>query len=143
MVKDSAERRLVRGQTGQSLAELPIVLVLFLVVTFGIVDAARLIYAYDVVSLSAREAVRYAVVRGSSSAHPASVDDIKAVVQSNTVGVQVNTGDIDVTWENPSTNDPGSTVVVTVRNTYSPIAPFPFVPKSIHLASSSKMVISR
>ena len=38
-----AKRVLERSGAGQSLAELSIVLVLFVVVTFGIVDAGRLI----------------------------------------------------------------------------------------------------
>ena|SRR2546426_845791 len=136
MAKDIAERGVERGQTGQSLAELSIVLVLFLVVTFGIVDAGRLIFAYNAVSLSAREGVRYAVVRGSASGHPASADDITAVIQSKTVGVPV---DVTVTWD--PDNNPGSAVVVTVHSTFSPVTPF--APQTINLTSTSRMVISR
>ena len=69
MEKDVAERALERGQAGQSLSELSIVLVLFLVVTFGIVDAGRLILAYNAVSLGAREGVRYAIGRYGSLEH--------------------------------------------------------------------------
>ena len=55
------------AQTGQSLLELSIAVVLFFVLVFGVVDAGRLIYAYNVVSASAREGVRYAAVRGGMS----------------------------------------------------------------------------
>ena len=89
MEKDVAERALERGQAGQSLSELSIVLVLFLVVTFGIVDAGRLILAYNAVSLGAREGVRYAIVRGSKSLTPTTQSDITAYVQSTTVGLPV------------------------------------------------------
>ena len=138
MAKDTAERGLERAQAGQSLAELPIVLVLFLVVMFGIVDGSRLILAYNTVSLSAREGVRYAVVRGASSGRRASEADIAAFVQSKTVGVPV---DVEVTW-NPDSN-PGSTVVVQVTNVFTPVAPFPLVPRSVNLTSRARMVISR
>src|SRR6184192_1393832 len=123
-----------KAQAGQSLAELPIVLVL----TFGIVDAGRLIYVYNVVSSSAREGVRYAVVRGGTSGREATTADVTAYVQSKTVGTPVA---VTATW-NPD-HQPGSTVAVTVTSAFAPIAPFPFVPKSINLSSTSNMVISR
>jgi len=125
-------------QAGQSLTELPIVLVLFVVLTFGIVDAGRLIYAYNVVSSSAREGVRYAVVRGGTSGREATTADVTAYVQSKTVGIPVA---VTATW-NPD-HQPGSTVAVTVTNAFAPIAPLPFVPKRINLTSTSSMVISR
>src|SRR2546429_3428787 len=125
---------------GQALTELPIVLVLFVVLTFGIVDAGRLIYAYNVVSSSASEGVRWAAVRGGTSGRTASKADIQDFVQSKTVGVPVT---VDVSWLPDSNNQPGSTVVVTVTNDFAPIAPLPLVPKTIKLASSSRMIISR
>ena len=125
-------------ERGQSLAELPIVIVLFLVVTFGIVDAARLIYAYNAVSSSSREGVRWAVVRGGTSGRAATEADITTFVQSKTVGTPVN---VTVTWT--PDNQPGSTVAVKVTNAFAPIAPLPLVPKTINLTSTSKMVISR
>ncbi len=133
------ERGLEREQSGQSLAELSIVLVLFLVLTFGIVDAGRLIFAYNAVSAGAREGVRWAVVRGATSPlGTATKDDIAAFVQSRTVGTTVG---VDATW--PTDKKPGSTVAVTVTSPFSPIAPFPLVPKTITLSSTSSMVISR
>ncbi len=140
MANDTADRGRERAQHGQSLTELPIALVLFLVLTFGIVDAGRLIYAYNVVSLSAREGVRWAAVRGGTSGRTASKADIQDFVQSKTVGVPVT---VDVSWLPDSNNQPGSTVVVTVTNDFAPIAPLPLVPKTIKLASSSRMIISR
>lgn len=127
-----------RAQAGQSLTELPIVLVLFLVVTFGIVDAGRLIFMYNTVSLSAREGVRYAVVRGSASGHAATADDITAYVQSKTVGLPVT---VDQDFWPDGNNDPGSSVKVTVHSTFSAVTPF--VPGTINLTSTSRMVISR
>ena len=126
-------------ETGQSLTELPIVLVLALVLTFGIVDAARLIYAYNVASSSAREGVRWAVGRGSASGRTASQGDVKAFVQTRTVGIPVSP---DVQWPDGN-KDPGSRVVVTVTYPFAPIAPFPLVPKTINLTSTSTMVLSR
>ena len=141
MAKDTAERGLERARAGQSLAELPIVLVLFLVVMFGIVDGSRLILAHNAVSLSAREGVRYASVRGSSSDLIASgtdpTPDIKDYVKSKTVGVPV---DVSVAWDDP-THSPGTAVAVTVQSTFTPVTLF--LSRTMNLASSTKMVISR
>ena len=122
----------------QSLTELPIALVLFLVLAFGIVDASRLIYAYNVVSASAREGVRWAAVRGGASGRAATATDITTYVQSATVGIPVT---VTVTWT--PDNQPGSLVAVKVTNAFAPIAPLPMVPKTFNLASTSSMVISR
>src|SRR2546426_1992847 len=147
MEKDVAERALERGQAGQSLSELSIVLVLFLVVTFGIVDAGRLILAYNAVSLGAREGVRYAIVRGSKSLTPATQSDITAYVQSKTVGLPV---DVTVAWCTPTLacsatptghSDPGSSVEVTVHSIFTPVTPF--LSRTLNLTSTSKMLISR
>ena len=140
MAKGAAGRGQERAQAGQSLTELSIALVLFLVLAFGIVDAGRLIYAYNAVSLSAREGVRWAAVRGGTSGRTASKADIQDFVQSKTVGVPVT---VDATWLPDGNNQPGSSVVVTVTNDFAPIAPLPFVPKTIKLTSTSRMVISR
>ena len=137
---DTTSRGQERSQAGQSLTELPIALVLFLVLAFGIVDASRLIYAYNAVSLSAREGVRWAAVRGGASGNAASKADIQSFVQSKTVGVPVT---VDASWLPDGNNQPGSTVVVTVTNAFAPIAPLPLVPKTIKLTSTSRMVISR
>ena len=140
MANDTTGRGQERSQAGQSLTELSIALVLFLVLAFGIVDAGRLIYAYNAVSLSAREGVRWAAVRGGTSGRTASKADIQDFVQSKTVGVPVT---VDATWLPDGNNQPGSSVVVTVTNDFAPIAPLPLVPKTIKLSSTSRMVISR
>ena len=125
-----------KGPAGQALTETSIVMVLFVILTFGIIDAGRLMYNYHAVSFVAREAVRWAVVRGATSGHVATVADVQTYAQSMSMGVPVN---VDVSW-NPD-NQPGSAVVVTVRNDFSSMTPF--VPSPIRLASSSRMIISR
>ena len=124
-------------QSGQALTELPIIMGLFAMLTFGTLDAGRLIYNYGAVSFSAREGVRWAIVRGSASGRAASADDISNYVKSMSMGVPVN---VSVSWS--PDNQPGSAVVVTVQNDFSAMTPF-FVPTSMKLTSSSRMIISR
>jgi Flp pilus assembly protein TadG len=126
-----------KGPSGQALTEISIVIVLFVILAFGIIDAGRLMYNYNAVSFSAREAVRWAVVRGATSGHVATATDVQNYAQSMSMGVPIN---VAVTWD--PDNQPGSAVVVSVRNDFSTMTPF-FVPGTIHLASSSRMIISR
>jgi Flp pilus assembly protein TadG len=54
------------GGRGSTLVELNIVLTVLLVMMFGIMDFSRALYAYHFASHAAREATRYASVRGST-----------------------------------------------------------------------------
>jgi Flp pilus assembly protein TadG len=55
-----------RKQRGSTLLEFAIVIVLLLTMMFGVVDFGRALYAYHFVANAAREASRYASVRGST-----------------------------------------------------------------------------
>ena len=56
------------GEQGSTLAEYAIVLTVFLSFIFGIMDFSRYLYTYHFVGDAAREATRYASVRGSTFA---------------------------------------------------------------------------
>lgn len=85
------------------LLEFGIVAILFFTIFFGIVDFARALYTFHFVGNAAREATRYAIVRGSSCTGPAAfqcnatADEIQAYVQSitpsgiNSANVNINT----------------------------------------------------
>lgn len=51
-------RRLVQGSTGQALAEFALVVPIFLLLLFGIIDLGRLVYTANALSNGAREAAR-------------------------------------------------------------------------------------
>ena len=123
--------------SGQALTELAIVVGLLTMLMFGIVDAGRLMYNYAAVSFSAREGVRWAIVRGAESGRAASATEISDYTKSMSMGVPVN---VSVTWS--PDNQPGSAVLVTVQNDFSAMTTF-FVPNTIKLTSSSRMIISR
>ena len=55
-----------RGEAGQSLLEFALVLPVFLVMLFGILDIGRVVWAYDAMANAAREAARYASVHGDN-----------------------------------------------------------------------------
>jgi Flp pilus assembly protein TadG len=63
------KRRSNRGRgRGQAVSEFALVFPLFLLVVLIVVDLARAIFVYAVISDAAREGARYAIVHGSESA---------------------------------------------------------------------------
>jgi Flp pilus assembly protein TadG len=76
-----------RERGAATLVEFAVVSGVLLTLMFGVIDFSRAIYAYHFVSDAAREATRYASVRGSTcntwiSACPAANTDVTAYVQS-------------------------------------------------------------
>jgi len=145
----------LRDERGSSMIEYSIVFALLMTMLLGIADFSRALYSYHCINNAAREATRYAAVRGttcstapssctaansaSGTAGPTSQNDILAFVKSvmplgvnGTVGVPppiwsgtANDGSGACSGANPA---PGCTVQVTV--TYAFNFMFPFVSKS-------------
>lgn len=150
-----------RGEYGSSLVEHALVLTLLLTVLFAIIDFGRALYTYHFVSNAAREATRWASVRGTAcrglpNGCPADPDDVQAFV-SNVAGMGLDPAKItaDTNWVAPPNasptcdpglggdkKNPGCVVEVTVKYSYSFF--FPFLPASpIMMQSTSRMVISQ
>ena len=55
--------RLPRSKRGQSLVEFALISVVLFFLSLGIIDLARLLFAYSVVSNAAQEGSRYGIVR--------------------------------------------------------------------------------
>ena len=64
----TAIRRRRERWRGQALPEFAIVAPLFFLLLFGIIEAGRFIYYYEVLSNATREGARYAIVNGAGSA---------------------------------------------------------------------------
>jgi len=80
-------RRGQRDERGATILEFAFVLVISLVLIFAIIDFARALYSYHFISEAAREATRYAAVRGTGcnpaavSPCPAAAGDIEDYVE--------------------------------------------------------------
>jgi Flp pilus assembly protein TadG len=117
---------------------------------FGVMAICLALYSYNVVSEAAREATRYAIVRGSSCN---SFPDCKVTsdqLQTYVKGLGfplINVNPLSPTlaatasWPNGD-NNPGSPVQVTVTYTF-PLG-IPFMPsRSLTMSSTSQMIISQ
>ncbi len=133
----SAHRKL-RLTRGSAYVEFALTLVPFLIFMFGIINCALAIYAYSFVSYAAREATRFAAVRGASSAGPATAAEVTGFVNAEAYGV--NPGKLNVTTIWKPDNNPGSAVRVTVNYQFDFAIPFVNL-GAVNLSSTSQMVI--
>jgi Flp pilus assembly protein TadG len=134
-------RRSRDRQRGSAMVESALTMVLYFMIVFGIVGFGRAMWAYTFVSHAAREATRWASVRGSQSASPVSTAaPIDTYIRNNDM-MGLDPADmptITASWA--ASNDPGDTVTVTV--TYNATKLVPFIP-AIMVSSTSKMVIAQ
>ena len=154
-----------RDEEGATLVEWGISSVIFFAVLFSIIQLSLALYAYNYVNYAAREASRYAMVRGSSYttactsagfancvAQPGSSGDIQQFVQklgfpgidsSNIVVTTSWPGDVGVcTPSADPCNNPGNLVKVVVSYPLSIGIPFLNV-STLNLSSTSEMVITQ
>jgi Flp pilus assembly protein TadG len=138
--------RLVKSECGSGLVEYAIIVILFMTMLLGIADFSRALYAYHFVSSQAREAARYAMVRGCStvSTHcptPATASDIQTFVKNVPLGIDASKVTVPVPTWTPD-HKPGSVVSVEVDYAFNFL--FPFVSKStLTFKSTSQMVIAQ
>jgi hypothetical protein len=141
-----------RRERGQALAEFALVVPIFAVLLFGIIEAGRFMFYYETLNHATREGARYAIVNGSNSLNcptgtPApgsyacdpSGADVIAKVHSAAFGVLG--GDLSVpspTWS--PDNSRGSTVRVSASYTYRTLVPLVPLPPITVQAESSLVV---
>lgn len=155
----------LRDEQGALLTEAAISSVVVLALLFGICQMSYAMYLYHYASEAAREATRYAIVRGSTSCTNtpnltncnATSDEIQTWVRSlgypgiTSSNVSVSTswysasGTMPTTWSSCASgtcNAPGNMVAVTVSYPLSFHIPFSSS-FSLNLTSTSQMVISQ
>jgi len=149
---------ILRGQRGNSLVEHALVLTFLLTVMFGVIDFGRALYTYHFVSNAAREATRWASVRGFTCSNlsggcPASAADVQTFAANVPVGMGLDPSNIKATtsWVPPPNNSPACAThdnnpgcVVQVKVTYDYHFFMPFLPSSlVKMTSTSEMVITQ
>jgi Flp pilus assembly protein TadG len=150
----SASRGLEPGienrERGSTVVEFAICAVLLFTVLFGIMDFSRALYTYHFLSNAAREATRYAIVRGADCnaivpGCPATNSSITTYVQTNLAASSsglITPSNITATTTWTPNNSQGSTVKVQLQYVFQFI--LPFLPSSgITMQSTSQMVISQ
>jgi len=106
----------------------------------GIADAGYMLYTDVWVSTLAREATRYAIVRGSASGRAITATQLSTYVSQNAASLNTAWLTTTTTWS--PNNAPGSTVNVKVQYSFHSIVPFVHI-NTFTLQSTSQMVIQQ
>lgn len=137
------------AQRGSALVEFAIGSMVMLMLCFGVMEFGRALYVYHGVENVARQASRWAAVRGADcidASCPATQQTIAAFVRSELPLVDPSTISVTPAWSNTSTctstpaNGPGCIVSVTVSVPFN--FDLPAVGNALTFTSSSQMVIS-
>ena len=147
---------------GQSMTEFALVAPIFFLLLFGIIEAGRFIFYYEVLNNATREGARYAIVNGansldcptgppapSSRACDTAGDDVVQKVRDAAVGVLGTGVVVTPCWKNlscdplPGDGDNARGRTVTVRATYTYSSLIPIVPlPNITIRAESSLVIN-
>ena len=112
--KTLADKR-ARGQRGQSMVEMALVLPFFLVIVMATIDFGWALRSYIVTTNAAREGARVGAV-----GYPEA--EIKDRVVEKSTGI-LDTTDVTVTYDSTNPGAPGTDVVVSVDYDHSYISP--------------------
>jgi Flp pilus assembly protein TadG len=157
-VRPRRSRRTDHAARGSTLAEFALLLPLLFALIFGIIDFGRALYSYHFVSNAARDATRWASVRGrdcsglsNCSAQAADVSAYVASIAPMGIDASPSRLSVDTTWVAPPNNlaictvfpkHPGCAVKVQVKYRFKFI--LPFLPTSgYQMTSTSEMIISQ
>ena len=140
--------RSVQNEEGSALVEFALSSVVLFMTLFGLMASCMALYSYLFVAEAAREASRYAIVRGDSCTGLSDCPGITSA-QLNTYVKNlkypgINAGNLSASASFTPDKSPGSTVSVTV--TYNMALNIPFWPKTgraLQLSSTSSMAISQ
>ena len=143
-------QRVSRDQSGSAIIEFAVASAILCSLVFGVMAMCLAFYSYNITSEAAREATRYAIVRGSacSSSTFSNCNITSAQLQTyvRSIGFPgINPSSSTLTavasWPEGN-NNPGSQVQVTVTYIFPLV--IPFVPrKTLSMSSTSQMVISQ
>jgi Flp pilus assembly protein TadG len=136
-----------RADEGASIVEFAFSFMILCIMLFGIMDMALCFYTYNFVAETAREATRYASVRGSActgfSDCAITQTQLAAYVQNRGYpGINPTALTVTATVVSGGNNKPGNPVTVTVSYQFPMAVPF-LQKKTWTLTSTSQMVISQ
>ncbi len=138
-------RNLVDREQGSSLIELAVTLPVLFGLIFCFIQTCMLFYTYAMISNSARQGARYAMVRGAScpSTSNPTCEATPAQVKAYVSGLgwpNIGGGTVNPTVNYDGNESVGSHVQVTVSYTF--VITMPFVPtKAITMSSMAKTTI--
>ena len=127
---------------GQELTEFALIATVFLLFSFGVMDAGSAVYCYNAVSSTAREASRYAIVHSPTSPNPATSAQIRQVVLNYTAGMNPDQVTVNSSW--PADSNLPTKQDAQVQVTYQYQLSIPFLKAvTLNLTSTSRVLVSQ
>jgi len=129
-------------EAGTTMAEFALVASTFFMMSFGIMEMASAVMAYNSVCDAAREAVRYAIVHSPTSANPATTAQIQQVAINVAPNLRITQSQVTVTF--PADSNLPSMKDAEVQISYPYSITIPFIPTmSVTLTTTSRMLVSQ
>jgi Flp pilus assembly protein TadG len=134
-----------REAHGQSLVEFALILPLFLLILFGLIDLGRGVFAYNAIQNAAREGVRVAIVDQNT-------DVITAEVQQHAIGLGVDTSDVTLSFFQPGTASVPCVTPIAISCEVEILVDYRFTPATpiignligdIDMSSASRQAVER
>ena len=110
------------GQNGSAMVEGALVLALFILIVYGFVQIALVLFGYTNLTYASRVAMRYAVMHGSTATYTCTAADIQNMITPLLWGAPASGTTVTTNW-NPN-NSPGSAVSISVTVKYNSVIPF-------------------
>ncbi len=132
--------RRVSRRRGATMVEFSLFFLIFLLLSYGLMEGARMIWTYTTLSHAARQGARYAMVHGA--ANPVDDSAIEAVVRKNALGLNPSYLTVTPNWLDAS-KDRGTVVQVQVQYDFRFVTSL-FVSRDspLPLRSRSRMVVA-
>ena len=130
----------LRSRRGGALIESAFALLVFGILTAGIMELGLTGFISNSISFAAQRAARYAAVRGSASGHAATIADVQATAVSYAAPLNLTPPDVTVSWT--PNNNPGGTVEVTVSYSVRPMM-LPVSSSVLTLQSTARQSITQ
>ena len=120
------------------MVEFALVGMTFFIIIFGVFDLGRAVYQYNLLSSSAREGARVAVLQSNTD------DDVIDRAVQSSAGM-LTSGDVTISGSRTCSAVPCPSVTVTVSNEFSPVTPLigTLIGGSISMTASSTMVVEK
>ncbi len=131
--------RFLRDRRGTAVVEFAFVAPIILGLTVGTIDVGRLVWSASALGHLAREATRYASVRGGESAIPVTESQLQSFVQNRVIAMNPSDLTVAVSWS--PNNLPGSTIQVQLDYQFTFLLAGLFGLDPIQLEGNSAMVV--
>lgn len=111
-------KRLWRDEDGGEILEIALVMPVFLMFTFGLLQMLLFLYCYVAATYGSRAALRYAAQHGAASITPCVASDLQAIVRSYASVLPASSVVVTPTWASAA-HTVGTLVTIQVSLSYS------------------------